>query len=269
MSSSTFIKMSSSTFIKMSALIITLLVLVYFIWRSISGGAGNGGNSGISGGAGNGGNSGNDCCALHSCPQLQGQQTGENWAHHSVHLIDTFIQQNEPIHGILGYSQGGAMIVSYLALTQRSTRPLFNFAIIISGYKMTSHAGILSRIDSADANRFDMPSLLYITENDSIITPDMTIDAGNLFPSHNQVVVRNPTADGHSLPPRNQADIDSFITSRRNELGGSLNILCLHGGGGDAASFELALGMQYADVQLLYLDATASLWVCDPPGQGK
>ena len=83
--------------------------------------------------------------------------TDPNWASLSVQTLNNLVEQNGPFDGIMGFSQGAAMLITYLSTP--TGRNSFRFAIILSGYLPTTHLGLTERIDAASP--ISTPSLFY------------------------------------------------------------------------------------------------------------
>ena len=66
-----------------------------------------------------------------------------NHADTSINYLDNFIQQNGPFYGILGYSQGLAMAIVYLAYRNIT----FQKVILFNGYLPTTHQGLMNTIN--------------------------------------------------------------------------------------------------------------------------
>ena len=71
----------------------------------------------------------------------------------SVNALEAVVANQGPFYGILGYSQGGAFVTTFLSQTSSAT---FEVALIFCGYLPTTHLGLVSRIDAAAP--FEMPS---------------------------------------------------------------------------------------------------------------
>ena len=66
-----------------------------------------GGDDGGDNGGGNGGDN-NNCVVLQGGTlNSDNSGTSKDWANFAINRLDTYIQDNGPFHGILGYSQGG------------------------------------------------------------------------------------------------------------------------------------------------------------------
>ena len=71
--------------------------------------------------------------------------TSPDFADESIDLLNELVSSQGPFDGLLGFSQGGAMTVTYLAQPPVAT---FRFALIFCGYLMTTHLGLIDTIDA-------------------------------------------------------------------------------------------------------------------------
>lgn len=140
--------------------------------------------------------------------------TDPNWANTSIQYIDNYIDQNGPFYGLLGYSQGAAMVIVYSAYSENK----FDCLMMFNGYLPTTHQGL---IDTIDRNKpFLTPALNFIATNDDWfyglgqdITPDENANDynGPYFSNIKEVV---STAAEHALPINSDAtftDVTYFI----------------------------------------------------------
>lgn len=81
----------------------------------------------------------------------------------SYEHLDNIVSTQGPFKIIMGYSQGGAYVTSYLAWrenTYPSEAAPFNGAAIFCGYLQTTHAGIMARINAAEP--LGTPAMVWI-----------------------------------------------------------------------------------------------------------
>jgi len=86
--------------------------------------------------------------------------TDPEWADDSIAYLDTYIAENGPFNAILGYSQGAAMSVIYLAYSDT----IFEKVILMNGYLETGHQGLMDTIDIYSP--FEEPALIFEGEDD-------------------------------------------------------------------------------------------------------
>lgn len=130
-----------------------------------------------------------------------GSTTDPDWAADSFTYLDGVVSSQGPFDGIVGYSQGGAMTVTYLSSAAISS---FRFAVVFCGYCPESHQGLLDRIDAAAP--MDIPTMFYYGTNDGIINNPMTITASTKFVSPQLV----SDSGGHA-PPTSGAAFNSVV----------------------------------------------------------
>ena len=83
-----------------------------------------------------------------------------DWADTSISFLDEYISENGPFYGILGFSQGAAMIPVYLAHSSFT----FERAIMFNGYMPTTHHGLIGTIEQNVP--FETHSLIFEGEQD-------------------------------------------------------------------------------------------------------
>ena len=83
-----------------------------------------------------------------------------DWADTSISFLDQYISENGPFYGILGFSQGAAMVPVYLAQSSFT----FEMAIMFNGYMPTTHHGLIEIIEQNAP--FDTNSLIFEGEQD-------------------------------------------------------------------------------------------------------
>ena len=140
-------------------------------------------------------------------PGGKGQPTEDgDWANDSVTYLTNFIHDYGPFQGILGYSQGCAILLVYLSQYPDE----FDFAVLFNGYIPTTHDGLTNVINIQAANNaFDrLHALIFIGEQDSTISPHMSVEAAGLF--NNPIIVRSSSA-GHHPPDENDSTFDTVV----------------------------------------------------------
>lgn len=104
--------------------------------------------------------------------------TEADWDAESIIAINDVVATQGPFWAILGYSQGTAMLISYLANVPSGT---FQVALAFCAYIPTTHEGLVARIDAAAP--FSLPTFIFMGEHDSIITNAMTDEYATKFSS--------------------------------------------------------------------------------------
>ena len=92
--------------------------------------------------------------------------TDPDWALNSIDYLDEFVRKQGPFYGILGYSQGGVMALTYLAYLQETNKDKelsFKKIILFNGYLPTTHQGLVSSINNLV---IDAPILIIVGEKD-------------------------------------------------------------------------------------------------------
>ena len=120
--------------------------------------------------------------------------TDPAWADATFAFLDQVVADQGPFAGIMGYSQGAAIIPAYLAALGDAAPRTFDFAAMFCGYLETLHEGVMGRINAAAP--FPTRALVFIGDND--------VDFAPLAPAlaavfADPVVVRSSVA-GHELP---------------------------------------------------------------------
>ena len=126
----------------------------------------------------------------------------------SVNALEAVVANQGPFYGILGYSQGGAFVTTFLSQTSSAT---FEVALIFCGYLPTTHLGLVSRIDAA-APFENIRALVFMGTNDNIIPNDLSRDAAAKYSSATLVY----DAVGHEVPweaTTSFQTVTAFITS--------------------------------------------------------
>jgi dienelactone hydrolase len=125
-----------------------------------------------------------------------------------VNALEAVVANQGPFYGILGYSQGGAFVTTFLSQTSSAT---FEVALIFCGYLPTTHLGLVSRIDAA-APFENIRALVFMGTNDNIIPNDLSRDAAAKYSSATLVY----DAVGHEVPweaTTSFQTVTAFITS--------------------------------------------------------
>ena len=133
--------------------------------------------------------------------------TDPNWASQSVALLDSIVQSQGPFHGLLGYSQGSAMALTYLTSVPLST---FQVVILFCGYVPTTHTGLTNRINTASPFG-GIPALIWIGRNDPIISNAQSQNAAAMFTSPSVLISQS---GGHAVPDSSDptyGDVVRFI----------------------------------------------------------
>jgi predicted esterase len=111
----------------------------------------------------------------------------------SVEILDDIVATHGPFYGILGYSQGSAMVPVYLSHAPPGS---FQVAMLFCGYLPNTHQGLLSAVNAASPFG-NIPALVYMGVNDGTITNAMTQEQAAKFTSPTIVV---DSDGGHSVP---------------------------------------------------------------------
>ena len=129
--------------------------------------------------------------------------TDPDWDMDSYQLLDTILAEQGPFQGILGYSQGSAYTVAYLAHVPAGT---FEFAIMFCGYLPTTHEGIIDRINSRTP--LTIPALVFSGAQDYVITNSLTAAQAAAFSS--PTVVSSADA-GHHPPYASDSTLQQVV----------------------------------------------------------
>ena len=127
------------------------------------------------------------------------------WADTSITYLDNFIANNGPFYGLLGYSQGAAMSVIYLAHSDIN----FEKVILFNGYLETGHQGVNQTIENEAP--FNTPALVFEGEDDDWFGYG-SAELVNIFTNVTHLI----GDAGHHLPYSSDREFDnvvSFITS--------------------------------------------------------
>jgi len=146
-------------------------------------------------------------------PGGKGQPTTDSsWDNQSTAEIDAVVAAQGPFHGILGYSQGTAMIIAYLAHAPANT---FQVALVFCAYVPTTHNGIIARIDAKTP--FSIPIFIFMGVQDSIISNAMTDAFATKFSSPTRAT---STVAGHIVPTSSDPTFGQIFTFLEAQQGG-------------------------------------------------
>ena len=121
--------------------------------------------------------------------------TDPAWADATFAFLDQVVAEQGPFAGIMGYSQGAAIIPAYLEwITSTQANYSFDFVAMFNGYLETLHQGVMDRINGAAP--FPTPALVFIGDNDFAFAP---LGPALAAVFADPVVVRSSVA-GHELP---------------------------------------------------------------------
>ena len=126
--------------------------------------------------------------------------TDRGWANTSIEYLDQIVEEHGPFHGILGYSQGCAMALVYMANSDTT----FEKVMLFNGYLPTTHHGLNDTI--AEAAPFDVPALIFGGEEDVFVYGVEELESVFVSPT----VLVSSTAD-HHLPYSNDETFDNVI----------------------------------------------------------
>ncbi len=127
--------------------------------------------------------------------------TDPDWADLSISYLDQMVIDEGPFFGILGYSQGAAMIPVYLANTANN----FDKALMYTGYLPTTHEGLMDTVNAVAP--FSTSAMIFSGENDNSFK-DLAPALANKFT--NSLDVHSPTAD-HHLPYQSDSTFDTIV----------------------------------------------------------
>tara|TARA_B100001093_G_scaffold2499_4_gene2512 strand:+ start:5442 stop:8339 length:2898 start_codon:yes stop_codon:yes gene_type:complete len=128
--------------------------------------------------------------------------TDPDWADLAIAYLDQKVIDDGPFYGLIGYSQGSAMIPVYLANTENT----FNRVMLYNGYLPTTHHGLMDSID--DAAPFSTPAMIFSGENDGAfkdLAPALAQKFTGSLDLHSQTA-------GHHLPYENDEHFDQILT---------------------------------------------------------
>jgi len=90
--------------------------------------------------------------------------TDPDWASRSIDYLNNIVEEKGPFYGILGYSQGGAMALTYLAYLQKNNMPIiFEKIILFNSYFPETHLGLMSSISNL---LIEVPIVKIVGEKD-------------------------------------------------------------------------------------------------------
>lgn len=143
-------------------------------------------------------------------PGGKGEPTNDrNWANTSIKFITNYIINNGPFYGLLGYSQGSAMVIVYGAYSNYK----FDCLLMFNGYLPTTHHGLIDTID--EKKPFQTPALNYIAKNDTGFY-SYGEDINNDYFSNLKLITNRSVYAGHFLPTED--DNIEIVTNFVNTL---------------------------------------------------
>lgn len=112
----------------------------------------------------------------------------------SLDAVRVAVKDLGPFDGILGFSQGAALVAMVCALQERKLEPVFNFrfAVLVAGFRSacTQHQHFYEDL------QITLPSLHVFGQEDKVIPEPMSRDLLSMFPEANTLV--HP--GGHFIP---------------------------------------------------------------------
>ena len=99
---------------------------------------------------------------LRDSPSKSSPTTDPNWAAATTTYLDELVATQGPFFGILGYSQGAAMIPIYLAHVPDNT---FQVAMLYCGYLSSLHRGLMANVDRRSPFG-GIPALVFTASNE-------------------------------------------------------------------------------------------------------
>ena len=126
----------------------------------------------------------------------------------SVNALEAVVANQGPFYGILGYSQGGAFVTTFLSQTSSAT---FEVALIFCGY-LPDDASRTREPHRRGGSVREHPRLVFMGTNDNIIPNDLSRDAAAKYSSATLVY----DAVGHEVPweaTTSFQTVTAFITS--------------------------------------------------------
>ncbi|KAK7109005.1 esterase OVCA2-like isoform X2 [Littorina saxatilis] len=109
----------------------------------------------------------------------------------SLKLVQETIKEKGPFDGVLGFSQGAAMVSLLLGVQEQQSEKWFDFAILVAGFKSRS-----SPHDVLYSKKISIPTLHVFGDTDKVIPKEMSEDLLQYF--EDPVVVQHP--GGHFVP---------------------------------------------------------------------
>jgi predicted esterase len=121
--------------------------------------------------------------------------TNPQHANTSIEFIESYITNNGPFYGILGYSQGAAMVSVFL-----SYKPEISFqkVLIFNGYLPTTHQGLMSTIN--ENSPLTTPALIFLGANDAFY--ELGLNVKSVYSNFQEVI---STTAYHHLPYSNDS----------------------------------------------------------------
>jgi len=135
--------------------------------------------------------------------------TDPGWADESIAVIDEIVNSQGPFYGILGYSQGAAFVPVYLS---RATDDTFDIAVTFCGYLTMTHTGLLGTVQT-EAPFNDIPHLVWMGQNDFLITNSMTTDMAAIF---TDPVIVTSNNGGHNVVDQNDPTFETVTSFIRD-----------------------------------------------------
>lgn len=121
--------------------------------------------------------------------------TDPQHANTSIDFIESYITNNGPFYGLLGYSQGAAMVSVFLSNKPEIT---FQKVLMFNGYLPITHQGLMSTIN--ENKPLTTPALIFLGEND--VFYELGLDVKSVYSDFQEVI--STTAD-HHLPFSNDS----------------------------------------------------------------
>ena len=144
-------------------------------------------------------------------PEGKSKPTADpDWASQSISILNSIVEAQGPFYGILGYSQGAAVIPVYLSRIPDGT---FQMAVMFGGYLPTTHQGLITNI-KAEAPFGNIRVLVWIGAKDWIANENLAT------PFNNPTIIRDSKA-GHVVPSRSNTTFNRVIQLIKNGNNGS------------------------------------------------
>ena len=129
--------------------------------------------------------------------------TDPNWADNSIAYLDQLVNDNAPVYGLLGYSQGSAFIPVYLS--QMTTSNTFDRVMMYCGYVPETHTGLVNQIDAVAP--FSINAMVFSGELDTSFGPLAPAQAAKFT---NPTTIHSQNT-GHELPVSTDATFQSTV----------------------------------------------------------
>jgi len=140
-------------------------------------------------------------------PGGKGQPTTDpNIAAPAVNYLDTFIAQNGPFVGMMGYSQGSMFTTYYTAQLTNPTNT-FQWLGMFCGYLPETHLGMMSTIN-ANTPYNNIPALVFMGTSDTVISNAQTDGQAAKFTNPTRV-----SSSGSHIPPQSGDSAFSSVVS--------------------------------------------------------